>query len=212
MRLNNAVVQALALEFEFMGAEMMRRNVDGSATILDRRFRSWFGTSSIICAWGWHELESRGLPEGVEKKHYLWALTLMKTYETEANLSSKVGAVDETTFRKWAWLVVDLISWLELDLVSLFVIQQSAAISLSNKLLPFSQIVWDNRHQGDVGNDCLVSVDGVDCQIPQVLKWDPIKEKMVLNKQLYSHKFKGPGLRFEVGICLLTSDIVWLHG
>jgi hypothetical protein len=101
-----------------MGADMMRRDVAGSANIRDRRFRSWFGTSTVICAWGWHELESRGLPEEVEKKHYLWALTLMKTYETEANLSTKVGPVDEKTFREKAWLVVDLISWLELDLVS----------------------------------------------------------------------------------------------
>jgi hypothetical protein len=120
MRLNHATVQALASEFDRMGADMMRRDVAGSAKIRDRRFRSWFGTSTIICAWGWLDLESRGLPEGVEKKHYLWALTLMKTYETEANLSTKVGPVDEKTFRTWAWLVVDLISWLELDLVSLF--------------------------------------------------------------------------------------------
>ena len=27
------------------------------------------------------------------------------------------------------------------------------------------QIVWENRKQGSVGNDCLVSVDGTDCSI-----------------------------------------------
>jgi hypothetical protein len=82
----------------------------------------------------------------------------------------------------------------------------------SDKLPCCSQIIWENRHKDDVGNDCLVSVDGVDCRIPDVKKWDPVKKKMVMNKKLFSHKFKGAGLRFEVGICLLTSDIVWIHG
>jgi hypothetical protein len=64
----------------------------------------------------------------------------------------------------------------------------------------------------DQGNDCLVPVDGVDCRFPDVKKWDPVKEKMVMNKKLHSHKFKAAGLRFEVAVCLLTSDIVWIHG
>jgi hypothetical protein len=55
-------------------------------------------------------------------------------------------------------------------------------------------------------------VDGVDCRIPDVKKWHPVRKKMVMNKKLFSHKFKGAGLRFEVGVCLLTSDIVWIHG
>jgi hypothetical protein len=88
-------------------------------------------------------LESGGLPEGAEKKHCLWALALMRTYETKANLSTKVGAVDESTLRNGAWLVVDADSWLELDL-----------------------ILWENRLKDDQqGNDCLVSVDAF-----QVLK------------------------------------------
>jgi hypothetical protein len=28
----------------------------------------------------------------------------------------------------------------------------------------------------------------------------------------YSHKFKGPGLRYEVCLCILSGDIVWVHG
>ena len=28
----------------------------------------------------------------------------------------------------------------------------------------------------------------------------------------WSHKFNGPGLRYEVGICIRTGDIVWAHG
>ena len=28
----------------------------------------------------------------------------------------------------------------------------------------------------------------------------------------YSHKFNGPGLRYEIGLCIRTGDIVWAHG
>ena len=28
----------------------------------------------------------------------------------------------------------------------------------------------------------------------------------------YSHKFKGPGLRYEIGLNIHTGDIVWGHG
>lgn len=28
----------------------------------------------------------------------------------------------------------------------------------------------------------------------------------------YSHKFNGPGMRYEVGICIATGWIVWIHG
>jgi hypothetical protein len=28
----------------------------------------------------------------------------------------------------------------------------------------------------------------------------------------YSHKFHGPGLRYEIGLCIRTGDIVWASG
>jgi len=28
----------------------------------------------------------------------------------------------------------------------------------------------------------------------------------------FSHKFNGPGLRYEVGLCIQTGDCVWIHG
>jgi len=39
------------------------------------------------------------------------------------------------------------------------------------------------------------SVDGTDCQI---------QEPLLFNAKWYSHKFKGPGLRYEVGVCIST--------
>ena len=65
------------------------------------------------------------------------------------------------------------------------------------------QILWENRRDRDAGNDCMVSVDGTDFRIPQITPW---------SKSWYSHKFHGPGLRYEVAVCILTGAIVWVHG
>ena len=63
--------------------------------------------------------------------------------------------------------------------------------------------VGADRFQGDIGNMCLVSVDGTDFQIYQ---WKPFW------RGWFSHKFKGPGVRYEVGLCIMTGHIVWIHG
>lgn len=72
------------------------------------------------------------------------------------------------------------------------------------------QILWENRKKGDIGNDCLISVDGTDCPIQKRWSWETGRK--VLDKRFYSHKFNGHGLRYEVAISILNSDIVWIAG
>ena len=71
---------------------------------------------------------------------------------------------------------------------------------LSNNFNYPIQIIWDNRMKKDIGNGCLVSVDGTDFRIPQH------------GRKFYSHKFKKSGLRYEVALCIMTGDIVWING
>jgi DDE superfamily endonuclease len=56
---------------------------------------------------------------------------------------------------------------------------------------------------GDIGCRCKITVDGTDC---------PIQEPTPFNPGWYSHKFKGPGVRYEVGVCIRTGWIVWVNG
>jgi hypothetical protein len=46
-------------------------------------------------------------------------------------------------------------------------------------------------------------VDGTDVEI-----WEPTP----FSKSWFSHKFKSAGLRYEVGVCIQTGDIVWVNG
>ena len=68
-------------------------------------------------------------------------------------------------------------------------------------LCPLTQIVFDDRKKGDIGNDCLLSVDGTDFRLA-----------MGYNKDFWSYKFKKSGLRYEVALCIKTGDICWWSG
>ena len=52
-----------------------------------------------------------------------------------------------------------------------------------------------------------MTIDGVDFEIREPHPY--VKE---INKIWYSHKFKGPGLRYEIALCIKTGEIVWFNG
>lgn len=54
-----------------------------------------------------------------------------------------------------------------------------------------------------MGTSVFVSLDGTDFKILEPSEFDP---------KCWSHKFNGPGLRYEIGLCIRTGDIVWAHG
>jgi hypothetical protein len=54
---------------------------------------------------------------------------------------------------------------------------------------------------GDVGNDCLLSVDGTDFCL--AMGW---------SKPYYSYKFKRSRYRYEVGLCMKAGNICWWNG
>ncbi len=55
----------------------------------------------------------------------------------------------------------------------------------------------------DNGSICLITMAATDFRTCKSYSFSP---------KWYSHKFKGPGLRYEVGVCIQTGWIVWIHG
>jgi hypothetical protein len=49
----------------------------------------------------------------------------------------------------------------------------------------------------------IISVDGTDC---------PIEEPRPFDKAWFSNKFKGPGVKYEVALDVLTGECVWING
>ena len=63
-------------------------------------------------------------------------------------------------------------------------------------------ICWENRNLLE-NKGHKVSIDGTDCSINEPTPFDT---------KWYSHKLKGPGLHYEVGICIVSGHIVWVSG
>lgn len=75
---------------------------------------------------------------------------------------------------------------------------------LSQCLMSPFQIIWDKRFDGAVeGQTCFCSLDGVDFKILEPIPFD---------KRWYSHKFRGPGIRYEIGLNIRSGDMVWTNG
>ena len=58
----------------------------------------------------------------------------------------------------------------------------------------------------DIGNNCLMSIDGTDFRIPQT--GAPVR-----GNSFASHKYAGKSaLRYEIGVSILGGDLMWIQG
>ena len=68
----------------------------------------------------------------------------------------------------------------------------------------FLKIDFNKRFEGSDRNTFMfTSLDGTDYRIQEPTEFD---------RKWYSHKFKGPGLRYEIGLNISTGDIIWTNG
>ena len=63
----------------------------------------------------------------------------------------------------------------------------------------FIQILWDNRLLGDIGIPQKITTDGTDFRVMQQPN----------QRGYYSFKFRGPAMRYELGIGIQSGYIVW---
>ena len=142
------------------------------------------------------------LPDEGQILHLLWALYFMKCYPTEetacAAAGGHTGAIDPKTLRKYIWPFIEAIANLEPYVVS--VMHYCFDFYLVIFLLKIFQILLENRYKHDQNNDCLLSVDGTDFQIPE------------RGREWYSFKFKKSGVRYEVALSILGGEICWISG
>ena len=100
-------------------------NVKNGLSSVQRKFRSHFGTTSIVCAIIWKKIyddeNTAQHLKGAKPEHLLWCLLFLKVYSGEAVHASLVGC-DEKTFRKWAWTFVTAIADMHDDFVSVILI------------------------------------------------------------------------------------------
>ena len=189
--------ESVMVQFNMIAKDVMSK-LSRSFDSHKRDVVSFFGAPTIVIAKLWELIfENNGFNKRIiyNKEHLLWALHYMKqspNFQVLCKTIKKSNQRSPTkkTVLKWVWFYVNKIKSLEEHV-----------------------IVWGNRKTNDRGDDCLVSVDGIDCEFQQILIDHPTKPgKKIVNKALYSHKFHGPALRYEVAVSLLSSDIVWING
>ncbi|MEL7343218.1 MAG: hypothetical protein AAGM67_22230, partial [Bacteroidota bacterium] len=165
----------------------------------DKNFRALFGCSPQVVLRLWNILlENNVSPPNASIEKLLLVLMYCKTYPKWKTMR-KLTNTDPKTLRKWIDLFAASICQIEGEVVSCLV-SSIAAFDMTCLTLVI-QIVWENRKKQDIRNDCLVSVDGVDFQIPYS------------GRQFKSHKFKfGSALRYEAAVCILTGELVWVNG
>ena len=122
---------------------------------------------------------------GTECKHLLWSLVFLKI---NGSLEDVHCAIVEwpckQTFSEWSWCLVEKICDFQDDV-----------------------IVFGNQFNGqpdlnDIKFDCMISIDGIDCLC---------SESYPFSTDVFSKKFDGPGIKYEVGICIKTGYIVWIN-
>ena len=151
------------------------------------RFVACFGAPSDVVADIWNRIEPMLEDDDAHPKHLLWAFVFLKVYSTEEIHCSIVGWPSTRTFRKWSWYFVEKIADLKDDVIRL-------ENRFADGPIPNPNLIIRN---------CYLTVDCTDC---------PVFEPLPFHPEMYSHKFNGPGIKYEVAICIRTGHIVWING
>ena len=103
-----------------IGREAMRRSKKGCAGDLDttsltedRRFREMFGCGLLVAHDAWTRLRDDGSLESMAIEDMMRALAFLKSYGREGTMSIMVGTIDEKTYRKRLWPMIEAIGALE---------------------------------------------------------------------------------------------------
>lgn len=101
---------------------MKRGEIKERNPTFERRWSEFFVASPEVCSRLWDLCDPYNtMPNAVKPVHLLWALLFMKQYQTEtlnSTLVAETKAKDEKTFRKWSWLFLREISYIESRVVS----------------------------------------------------------------------------------------------
>ena len=91
-----------------LGHKITGYELEGSLSVGYRKFRSFFGTTPLVCVVIWDML-LLDRPRKSAPQHLLWALMLLKHYSTES-INAALTGVSEKTFRKWSLIFINLLA------------------------------------------------------------------------------------------------------
>jgi len=118
-------------------------------------------------------------PRRASQSIYFGRFIFLKVYPRDAPGCSTVGgskgAINPKTLRKWVWFFIERIAELADDVVSIFLSCRGLHprtlphLPITVPIVAIQQIDFESRLLGvhNVGNDCLMTIDGTDYRILQ---------------------------------------------
>ena len=185
--------------FEVLAAPIIRRTRSTNESINDSRFVAFFGCTPVVCSYAWKKIQcQQDINPNATPKHLLWSLLFLKLYLSE-KVNASICECDEKTYRQWNWTMLEYLA--NIDIVSTPMNYLFCWFDRTHQL--YLKIRWDNRFKHNNGSCCLVTVDGTDFAVYEPFPFDP---------GFFSHKLRRAAVRYEIGICIQTGDIVWVNG
>ena len=153
-----------------------------------QRFKDHYGCNPSVAAQIFEDLQMTEVDEArlgknkININYFLSTLYFLKVYETEKR-REPVFDRSPKAMRGWVWYYVRKI-----------------------QALKAVKIVWpDNFPATDVW---VISIDCTDCPIEEITTHPTLSQ----DSELYSFKLNGAGLRYEYGIDLFYSNVLWMNG
>ena len=81
------------------------------------RYHALFGSSPDVISEAWYRMDVDALQRSANPFHLLWAHIFLKVYGNES-VHAAISGVDEDTFQKWSWRMIDAFSLFVTRLVS----------------------------------------------------------------------------------------------
>ena len=160
----------------------------------NKQFRRHYGSSPSDLATMWYDLTTTNIPaaklnekENSEKgfKMFMVAHFFLWTYPKNSSLlASRFGMCERVSRGAplWKWIM--------------------KIAALKEK-----KIKWDGRLDDIDTEVFILSVDGIDFRI-----WEKKHLTLPRDDKLCSHKFNSAAAKYEIGISILNSKVVWING
>ena len=129
--------EELESKIERIGADIMNRKIS-TKKVFQRRWRAHFGSSKKVIGIVWTMVD---VTQVTHLNHLLWVLLFLKIYPKENVACSMVGGIDEKTWRKKIWPLIESIAQLEDRVVSEYV------CLIKNVILFFLTSILDSIQQ-----------------------------------------------------------------
>lgn len=153
-----------------------------------QRFKDHYGCRPSVAAQVFEDLQVTDVAEArldankISLFYFLQSMHFLYTYDTE-HRREPIFDRSPKTMREWVWYYVRKI-----------------------QALKVIKIVWPDHFPDD--DIWIISVDCTDCPIEEITTHPTLSQ----DKKLYSFKLNGAGLRYEYGIDLFYSNVIWCNG